>query len=248
MITHPLLTLPMIRHGFFTRTGGVSNGIYQTLNVGSGSHDQPEKVRQNHAICASLLGGNSGDLRTLYQIHSNICVDASQTDTPPRADAHVCDHPGTILGVVTADCAPILFCDPLRKIIGAAHAGWRGAKDGICEATLCAMEKKGSKRDAIVAVIGPCIACPSYAVGEEFYDAFDIATQERHFHKYGMGWHFDLAGFLLDDLRMRGVTQCTWSGEDTYSKADQFFSYRRATHEGVSDYGRQLSAIMIAPS
>lgn len=239
-----------IRHGFFTREGGVSTGIYATLNVGLGSGDERAHVLENRERIGRWFGATADRLVTPHQVHS---ADAIVVDRPfdgerPRADAVVTDTPGLVLGVLTADCGPLLLADPEARVIAAAHAGWRGAFDGIIANTVAAMESLGAHRSRIVACLGPTISVRNYEVGPEFVDRFaghDPALA-RYFVPSGRPDHsfFDLPGFILRRLSEAGVRAenldlCTYADEE------RFFSYRRATHRGEPDYGRQISAIAI---
>lgn len=241
-ITSPALT-PI--HGFFTRQGGVSTGLYDSLNCGPGSKDDPTAVSANRAIVAETLGAL--DLRTVYQTHSAKVVHVTDAPWPdrPRADAMVCTTPGIALGALAADCAPVLFADIGAGVIGAAHAGWKGALGGVLEATVDAMTALGATD--IAAVIGPCIGQRAYEVGPEFMDRFlDDDPENDRFFAGGLGdrVQFDLPGFALNRLRRAGV-RAEWSGYCTFSDEARFFSYRRATHAGAPDYGRQISAIRL---
>ena len=249
VITSPLLDLPGVRHAFFTRQGGVSQGIYAGLNVGQGSSDAAEAVAENRRRAAAQLGGTS--LCTAYQIHSAeaVIADGSWPGEPPQADAVVSATPGVICGALAADCAPILLVDPEARIAAAAHAGWKGALSGIAEATLTRMETLGARRDRVRAVIGPCIAPASYEVGLEFLDRFTTADPAyENFFTPGAEpekRQFNLPGFVLARLRAAGVTSCAWVGRDTLAEPELFYSNRRAFQQGEADYGRLLSAIML---
>jgi len=239
-----------IRHGFFTRAGGVSQGVYRGLNVGPGSADRPQDVAENRSRVARWMGVDMPRLVTVHQVHS---ADAVTVEAPfgaerPHADAMVTDRPGVALGVLTADCGPILFADPQARIVGAAHAGWKGAFTGIIEATIDAMERLGASRARIVAVLGPSIGPAAYEVGPEFVERFTAAdaANERWFAPSSRAHHamFDLNGYTVDRLAAAGVDAsqlalCTYSGEE------RFFSYRRSTHRREPDYGRQISAIVL---
>ncbi|RVQ66959.1 peptidoglycan editing factor PgeF [Croceicoccus ponticola] len=235
-------------HGFLGRRGGVSTGEYAGLNVGTGSDDLPRAVEANRSIAAdAVLPG--ADLATVYQVHS---ADVVRIETPfpldarPHADAMVTNRPGTLLGILTADCAPVLLADEQAGVIGAAHAGWRGAFAGVCGNTVAAMEKLGADRARIAAAIGPCIAQSSYEVDEGFYLRF-LAEQDafERFFKPGRSGHhqFDLAAFVAASLVDAGVTRVEITGQDTYADDTRYFSYRRATQAGESGYGRQISLI-----
>lgn len=242
--------LPGARHGFFTRRGGASSGIYAGLNCGPGSNDQRAAVALNRARVAEALGVEPRRLLSLHQIHSTEVVVAGPEgwDERPRADAAVTDVPGVALTVLTADCAPVLLHDPDAGVIGAAHAGWRGALDGVLEATLDAMERLGARRGRVAAAVGPTISQRAYEVGPEFLERFLDADPEcARFFVQGAGgrYRFDLPGLVLGRLRTAGVADAGWIGTCTYSDPARFFSYRRATHAGEPDYGRLISAIRL---
>ncbi|HET9068476.1 MAG TPA: peptidoglycan editing factor PgeF, partial [Amaricoccus sp.] len=240
------------RHGFFTRRGGASSGIYAGLNCGPGSSDQRQAVTLNRARVAGHLGVDAGRLLSLHQVHGTDVVVAGPEgwggSERPRADAAVTARPGVAISVLTADCAPVLFHDPEARVIGAAHAGWRGAVDGVLEATLAAMEGLGARRGSVRAVVGPTISQRAYEVGPEFFERFQAEADgsERHFVAgAGDRLRFDLPGFVLARLRAAGVAEAEWIGACTYSDPARFFSYRRATHAGEPDYGRLISAIRL---
>lgn len=242
-------SLSPCRHGFFTRRGGASSGVFRGLNCGPGSSDQSEIVSINRARVASAMQVAPDHLVTLHQVHSAdvIPVTGPLADRP-RADALVSATPGVALAVLTADCQPVLFADPEAGVVGAAHAGWRGALDGVLEATVDAMEALGAKRGAIRAVIGPSISQRAYEVGPELLEDFiaDDAGNARFFaNGEGDRYMFDLPGFGLHRLRQAGVGQCEWTRHCTYSDPERFFSYRRATHAGEADYGRLISVIRL---
>ncbi len=250
---HSLAALDGIRHAFFTREGGVSQGIYRTLNGGVGSSDSPELVRENRARMASALGVAPDRLLSAYQIHSPTVVVADKpwpANERPRADAIVTRTPSLAIGISTADCGPVLFVDKQARVIGAAHAGWKGALTGVLEATLAAMEKLGAQRARIVAALGPLIRQPNYEVGAEFVERFrnEEASNEGFFAAgkrpgYAM---FDLAGFIAARLERAGVGGFEDLGRCTYAEPEHFFSYRRTTHRGEADYGRHINAIVLA--
>jgi YfiH family protein len=254
MLTSPdLSALDGISHGFFTRKGGVSSGIYSSLNVGLGSDDERAAVLENRTRVASLLGVAPGALVSPHQHHSPdaIVVDRPWTpDAQPRGDALVTDRPGIALGISTADCGPVLFADAGARVIGAAHSGWRGALTGVLEATLAAMEGLGARRDRIVAVLGPTISRASYEVGEEFVERFLTADagNNRFFAPADRDGHalFDLPAYILSRLGAAGIAQARDLGRCTYLEEDLFFSYRRSTHRSEPDYGRLVSAISIS--
>ncbi|MFZ4542200.1 MAG: peptidoglycan editing factor PgeF [Rickettsiales bacterium] len=247
--THEFLDTPTIAHGFFGRAGGVSEGLYEGLNCGPGSHDNKAHVVENRARVAHALQMEPEKLCTLYQIHSAnvIIVHEPFIGTPPQADAQVTNIPGITLGILTADCAPVLFADAEAGVIGAAHAGWKGAHGNIVENTLNAMEKLGADRANIVAVIGPSIAQISYEVGPEFIDRFTPADQQQFFIKSNReGFHrFDLPSYVAQTARRAGLQRIAMLAMDTASNPAQFFSYRRSTLHAEPDYGRQISAIAL---
>jgi YfiH family protein len=239
-----------VRHAFFTRQGGVSTGVYDSLNVGVGSKDDPESVQENRACAAAALGVELPRLLTCYQVHSNIAVTATSPFAQrPEADGIVTNTPGLACGALAADCAPILFADAEARVVASAHAGWKGALGGIVAATVQAMLAQGARRERIVAAVGPCIGQASYEVGEEFLDRFSAEAQgsERFFIAgRASGKHqFDLPGFVLQRLAEAGVEQAEWVGRDTCAEENLFFSNRRSFLTGESDYGRLLSAIVL---
>ena len=242
--------LSPLPHGFLGRRGGVSVGEVAGLNVGFGSKDDREAITENRrrAIAALLP---RAELATVHQVHSGDVVYADEPwlyDERPHADAMVTDRPGLLLGILTADCAPVLFADADAGVVGAAHAGWRGALAGVTDATVGAMERLGAKRDRISATVGPCIAQPSYEVDEGFRIRFveDDGSNARFFATGISGKpHFDLPAYVVHRLLAAGVGQVEALHLDTYADADRFFSFRRATHVGEADYGRQLSAIAV---
>lgn len=241
-----------IVHGFFTRDGGVSGGIYGTLNCGPGSKDRPEDVAENRRRVAEELGLGAERLVSPYQYHSAEVFVAESTWTredAPKADALVTREPGLAIGVSTADCVPVLFADADAGVVGAAHAGWRGALSGVLEATLEAMEKLGADRGAIRAAVGPAISQTAYEVGEEFRDNFlqADAANARFFAVPSSGAkpHFDLPGYAAMRLRGAGVAVVDELGVCTYAEENRLFSYRRSYHKSEDDYGRQISAIVI---
>lgn len=242
-------SLQDVNHGFFTRKGGASSGVFQGLNCGRGSTDQSEIVTINRARVAAAMGVPEDHLITVHQTHSaDVHVAQAAPASRPRADAIVTASPGLALAILTADCQPVLFADAQAGVIGAAHAGWRGTVDGVLEATLDAMEDLGADRAKTRAVIGPSISQPAYEVGEEFFERFadDDPDNTRFFVGGAPGkYQFDLPGFGLHRLRSAGVGAATWTRHCTYSDEDRFFSYRRATHNGEADYGRLISAIRL---
>ncbi len=237
------------RHGFFTRKGGASSGIFAGLNCGTGSSDQAEIVAINRARVADAMGLGVEALVSVHQVHSPdvVTVTAPLADRP-RADAMVTATPGLALAVLTADCQPVLFSDAKAGVIGAAHAGWKGARDGVMEATLDAMETLGARRGDITAVIGPCISQTAYEVGQEFFESFtDDAPEAQRFFVNGNGdrYLFDLPSYGLWRLREAGVGHADWTRHCTYRDPARFYSYRRTTHAGEADYGRQISVIRL---
>ena len=242
-------SLSTVTHGFFGRQGGVSQGIYAALNCGPGSRDRPDSVRENRARVIAALAP-SAKLATLSQVHSARVVPvAAAFETPPQADAMVSATPGIALGILTADCAPVLFADREAGVIGAAHAGWKGALGGVVEATLDAMKTLGAKRSRVAAAIGPCISQAHYEVGPEFIAGFTTADpangdffrpSPRADHH-----HFDLGGYVLRRLEKAGIAAAERLAACTYAREDDFFSFRRATHRGEPDYGRQIAVIAL---
>ena len=241
----PLEGLP---HGFLGRRGGVSGGAYASLNVGTGSDDDPALVEQNRRIAAdAVLPGAA--LATVYQVHSALCervIAPWPLAERPHADAMVTDRPGVLLGILTADCAPVLLADRQAGVVGAAHAGWKGAIGGVTDAAIAAMEALGANRSGIAAAIGPCIAQVSYEVDKGFLVRFcqDDPANERFF-KPGRPGHqqFDLAGYVAARLAGAGIGTVAIPGHDTLAEEERFFSYRRATLAGEDGYGRQISLI-----
>ena len=246
IITSDTLTC---RHGFFTRKGGASSGIFAGLNCGTGSSDQAEIVAINRARVAEAMGLPASALVTVHQVHSARALPVTgPLSVRPEADAMVTATPGLLLAVLTADCQPVLFHDARAGVIGAAHAGWRGAVDGVLEATLDAMEALGARRGNINAVIGPTISQPAYEVGPDFLDVFRCEDPESlRFFANGAGDRmlFDLPGYGLYRLRNAGVGQAVWTGHCTYRDPDRFYSYRRTTHAAEVDYGRLISTIRL---
>ena len=253
MITNGALSdIGHIRHAFFTRQGGVSTGIYASLNAGYGSNDSLEAVTENRARAAAMLGAAPDRLITCYQIHSPDCVVVEEPwtrETMPKADAMATRVPGIMLGVLHADCAPVLFADREARVIGAAHSGWKGARGGVLEATVARMVELGAEPGRITAAVGPCITRRSYEVGPEFpagfleedpdnQDFFAPAARAGHFM-------FDLPGYVARRLTRAGVGRVETSAHDTVAEEELFFSYRRATLRGEGDYARGLSAIIL---
>ena len=249
----PVLAAPGIIHGFFTRQGGVSTGVYASLNGGVGSRDAPLAVAENRARMSAALGIAPSHLLVPYQVHSADAIVVQRPwpgDARPRCDAIVTATPGLALGVTGADCGMILFADAKAHVIGAAHAGWKGALTGVLEATLAAMASLGAARKNIACALGPMIAQASYEVGPEFLARFLVAGAEnaRFFKPSGEAGHslFDLPGFIADRLKAAGAGSFENLGLDTYSDPERFFSYRRATHLKEPDYGRLVAAIVLA--
>jgi YfiH family protein len=248
----PLDVLTHIRHGFFTREGGVAKGIYASLNCGYGSNDDKGAVTENRARVAQDLSVEPEKLLVVYQIHSpnviRVTEHWSYVDAP-QADAMVTDRPNIALGVLAADCAPVLFADTGARVIGAAHAGWKGAFTGVLEATIEAMLRLGANRERIVTAIGPCISRDAYEVGPEFRDRFleTDAANGKWFTPSARTGHFmfDLPAYAAARLEAAGVAAVATLGLCTYADEKRFFSFRRATHRGETDYGRQMSAIAL---
>lgn len=242
-------SLSALRHGFFTRRGGASSGVFAGLNCGQGSSDQSEIVSINRARVATAMDVAPDHLISMKQTHSATAVTVSgPLHEKPQADGMVTKTPGIALSVLTADCQPVLFADPQSGVIGAAHAGWRGALEGILEATIDAMCTLGAQRSAIQAVIGPTISQRAYEIGPEFFEIFmaDDPANARFFASgNGDRMHFDLPGFGLHRLREAGVGDAEWTRHCTYSDPERFYSYRRSTHAREADYGRLIAAIAL---
>jgi polyphenol oxidase len=241
-------TLGDIPHGFLGRRGGVSMGIHAGLNVGLGSDDDRIAILENRKRATeAVLPGSS--LVTVHQVHSPEVITVETPialDNRPHADAMVTRHPGLLLGILTADCVPVLFADAQAGVIGAAHAGWKGAIGGVTDNTIAAMEKLGAERGRIACVVGPCIAQKSYEVDSSFFDRFvqEDAANERFFGDGKPGhYQFDIEGYVAARLAAAGITRVHCLGEDTYSQPDRFYSYRRSCHAGEAGYGRQISLI-----
>jgi len=254
ILTSPLLAaLPGVRHAFFTRQGGVSEGVFDSLNVGLGSGDDPLCVTENRNRAGQALGHDSTALLTCYQIHSAMAVtiDAPFDDERPRADAVVTGTPGLLCGALAADCAPVLIADPEARIVAAVHAGWRGALAGVVGSAIDAMVWLGADPARMSAAVGPCIGPASYEVGLEFLDAFTAVdpANGRFFAPGALPEKrlFDLPACVLSRLAVAGVARAEWIGRDTLAEEDWFFSNRRAVHRGEADYGRLLSAISLEP-
>ncbi|MBE1236087.1 peptidoglycan editing factor PgeF [Phaeovibrio sulfidiphilus] len=256
LITVPVLaSLPKLKHGFFTRQGGVSTGVHASLNVSRSNGDSPKAVQENRRRAARALGYGEGGLLTVTQDHTNTALSVnapfSPRETPPVADALVTRTPGLLLGIMTADCAPILLVDPEARVISACHAGSKGALVGIVEATVEAMESAGARPSRILAAIGPCIGTASYEVGDDFRAPFlkkDEASARFFTRATDAGpWHFDLNGFVEDRLNAMNVGEVIRLDRDTFQEQDLFFSYRHATLHSGGVCGRQLSAIALEP-
>ena len=239
-----------VPHGFLGRRGGVSKGICSGLNVGLGSGDEREAVRTNRRLAVEAVAPGA-DLVTLHQVHSAIAIPVTASypdDSRPPADAFVTDRPGLALGILTADCTPVLFADREAGVVGAAHAGWKGALAGVVDSTIREMEALGAERSRIVAAVGPTIARKSYDVDEGFFRRFS-SESEAHEHFFSAGkpgyYQFDLEGFVVSRLAAAGLGRIEALGLDTYSDPDRFYSYRRATHRGEPDYGRQIALIAL---
>jgi YfiH family protein len=248
-----LSSLPGIRHAFFSRAGGVSTGVYEGLNGGTGSSDKPEHIAENRARMAAAVGVKPEHFLTAYQIHSPDVVVAETPwpqDARPKADAIVTKVPGLAIGISTADCGPVLFADPHARVLGAAHAGWRGAFGGVIESTLAAMERLGADRARVVAAAGPMISQPNYEVGQELVDRFLAAdpANARFFVPAARPGHalFDLPGYVVSRLEAAGVGQIENLAVCTYGNPSQFYSYRRSTHRAEPDYGRHINAIALS--
>lgn len=250
-ITHPLLDRAGVRHGFFTRAGGVSTGLYEGLNTGVGSNDDPAAVAENRRRVAKHMGGGPDDIAACYQIHSAVArvAEAGWKGERPEGDAVVTGARGVICAVLTADCAPVLLADAGAGVVGAAHAGWKGALGGIVHSTVAAMEALGARPGRTVAVIGPCISQDSYEVGADFQERFEHHDPGRdRFFAPGETADkrlFDLPAFVLWRLEQAGVADAAWTGDDTRTDAARFYSNRRAHLNGEPDFGRLMSAISL---
>ncbi|GGX54157.1 laccase domain protein [Tateyamaria omphalii] len=242
-------SLAPVRHGFFTRKGGASSGIFAGLNCGVGSSDQTEIVAINRGRVAEAMGVNPDKLAGVHQVHSGDALHVKTAPEPkPKADGLVTATPGLALSVLTADCQPVLFADAEAQVIGAAHAGWKGAQAGIMEATIDAMVALGAARENIHAVIGPTISQRAYEVGPEFFDIFLTEDPENtRFFAGGDGdrMHFDLPGYGLMRLRAAGIASAEWTRHCTYFDPERFYSYRRSVHQKDPDYGRLISTIVL---
>ena len=244
---HNLSTLEGIRHGFFGRKGGVSEGLYASLNIGQGSDDDVQAIRDNRELIREAMGADK--LLSCFQVHSAKVVTVTEPwRTRPQADAMVTDVPGLALCILSADCVPVLFADETAKVIGAAHAGWKGALGGVCEATIEAMEAIGATRENIQAAIGPAIQQASYEVGPEFRDTF-VGEHEWTDRLFKAGRddrsHFDLTGYVQAVLLREGLSSVDNLGHDTCAMEEDYFSNRRRNHRGERDYGRNGSVIML---
>ncbi len=247
-----ILTSPAldgVSHGFFTRKGGASSGVFAGLNCGHGSSDQTQAVNINRDRVAGAMGVAPAALIGVHQVHSaDVAVISGPSYAPVQADALVTATPGLVLSVLTADCQPVLLADRRAGVVGAAHAGWRGALEGVLEATIEAMESLGATRGDIVAVVGPCISQRAYEVGHDFMETF--LTEDPDYGRFFSGGPqgkpmFDLPGFGVHRLREAGVGVAEWTQHCTYSDPERFYSYRRTTHLGEADYGRLISAIRL---
>lgn len=235
-------------HGFLGRAGGLSNGIYAGLNVGLGSDDDREVILENRKRAKAAVLSDS-QLVTLHQVHSADVVTVTESfalDARPHVDAMVTDRPGLLLGILTADCVPVLFLDPAAQVVGAAHAGWKGAIGGVTDNTITAMEKLGASRDNIACAIGPCIAQDSYEVDAGFQKRFvEDDPENSQYFSTGQSGHFqfDIESYVADRLARAGIVTIDKLGLDTYAHEDRYFSYRRSCHRGEAGYGRQISLI-----
>ncbi|MBC6402046.1 MAG: peptidoglycan editing factor PgeF [Hyphomonadaceae bacterium] len=254
VLSHPYLDHPGVEHGFFTRKGGVSEDVYASLNVGAGSKDRPENIAENRRRVAAHMGTEPTHLLSLYQAHSTevIIVDRPFAGRP-KADGLVTRTPGLALSTLAADCGPVLFCEPRAGVIGACHAGWRGSFSGIIDSTIDAMESIGARREDTYGVLGPSISQANYEVGHDYRNSL-MALDEScdRFFRPGPEKedgsrkpHFDLKGFILYRLRTAGLGHVNMLPNCTYGEPDLFFSYRYNIHQGVNDYGRNISAIML---
>ncbi len=244
--------LDHVRHAFFGSQGGVSEGIFSSLNCGLGSTDDADAVRENRRRAAAAFDATPDQVFTAFQIHSSDVVrvdEGWEDDARPKIDGMVTNKPGRVLGILTADCAPVLFADTDARVIGACHAGWKGAIGGVCEETIQQMVALGATRDGIRAAVGPTITQTSYEVGPEFGAPFiaEDPANERFFipGKAGGKAQFDLPGYVVAKVKGMGVRDVIFTGQDTCSNPNTYFSYRRSCHRGEPDYGRNLSAIML---
>jgi len=253
-LTSPNLITATIAHAFFTRQGGMSEGIYKGLNCGLGSRDNPLHVAENLKKVEHEIGAEAGNLLTLYQIHSQQVVTVTQKwerGNSPQADAFVTREKGIALGILTADCVPILFADATHQVIGAAHAGWKGAIGGIAENTIAAMEALGAKKETIACAIGAAIAQKSYEVNGAYRENFlHVSPDNTHYFIPSIKpshFLFDLKKYVYDRLLNAGISQINMLYNDTYAEEEHFFSFRRSTHRKEPDYGRNISVIMLKP-
>lgn len=250
-ITHPLLERAGVRHGFFTRQGGVSTGLFQGLNTGLGSSDDPAAVAENRRRIADWFGRTPDDLAACYQIHSAITrvADGPWRGERPEGDAVATAAPGVVCAVLTADCAPVLLADAEAGVVAAVHAGWKGALGGVVHSAVTAMEALGALPGRTVAVVGPCIAQSSYEVGADYQERFahHDPGSERFFRPGATPDKrmFDLPGFVLWRLEQAGVGEAAWTGDDTWADETRFYSNRRAYQRSESDFGRLMSAISL---
>ena len=248
-LTHPLLSAAGVSHGFFTREGGVSTGIYQGLNAGVGSSDDPAAVAENRRRAALAFGADADHLNGCYQIHSAVArvAEGPWNGERPEGDAVVSAEPGVLCSVLTADCAPILLADPEARVVAAVHAGWKGALGGVVHSAVTAMEALGAQPRRILAVVGPCIAPASYEVGVDFQERFAHHDPgSDRFFTAGQTpdrRQFDLPGFVLWRLQQAGVGQAVWTGHDTCADETRFYSNRRAFQRAEPDFGRLISVI-----
>ena len=245
------LQSPGVAHGFFGRKGGVSKGIYESLNCGPGSSDALDNVIENRRRASEALDSGAA-LVTLYQIHSAVAIRVTAPwplESALHADAMVTNTPGIALGILAADCAPILLADQEARVIGAAHAGWKGARAGVVEAAIAEMEALGARRERIAAAIGPCISQPNYEVGPEFHAGFvEESPNDECFFAKGIRanhYQFDLESYVAQRLSRAGLSRIERLSTCTYRNDAEFFSFRRNTHRGEKDYGRQISAIVL---
>lgn len=238
------------RHGFFTRHGGISSGIYKGLNCGAGSTDQADAVKKNKLLVCDAMGVSTDKLVTVHQVHSADVIISTEPSNglAQKADAIVSKSKGLALGILTADCAPILFCDPTSGVVGAAHSGWQGAIKGIAQNTITKMIEIGADIENIQAVVGPCISQKNYEVGAEFLENF-LTDDQYNIRFFANGkndrYQFDLPGFCLHALRKAGVSNPEWTGHCTYEDENNFYSYRKSTHLNKPDYGRLISVISV---
>ncbi|WP_108815230.1 peptidoglycan editing factor PgeF [Loktanella sp. Alg231-35] len=251
-MTLDILTDPLLHgtpHGFFARAGGASSGVFEGLNCGYGSSDQHDVVTINRARAAQALGVPLPNLVGVHQVHSaDVVTVAKQHETAPKADGMVTATPGIALAILTADCQPVLFADRAAGVVGAAHAGWKGALNGVLEATVASMEALGAKRESIAAVIGPSISQDNYEVGPDFRETFLAVdpTYNRFFLKGDQDrFQFNLPAFGLAQLERSGVLRARWTRDCTYASPSRFFSYRRSVHQKEADYGRLIAAIRL---